>query len=203
MTLTSNYITGVFFNGQWLCACNKKPAWQTSNKENSKGEKFLRCPGERDQQCDFFLTAEDEPRMRMEKSSDTPPAPRTPRQRQASTQRYSPTPRTGRTPSLASSPRRRLFMKRLDATPSPHQYRSGEEENLTSIILGLLEADGITLKLSTEVRIRSSIQDAQVGLEARLMASKESLERVLKSMDEMEGVAGPYAPSTQDAVPMS
>ncbi|KAK3343368.1 hypothetical protein B0T25DRAFT_554184 [Lasiosphaeria hispida] len=206
MALTSNYITGVFFNGQWLCACNKEPIWKTSTTENSKGERFLRCSSQRDQQCGFFITAEDEPRMKIKMSADTPPTPRTPRtprQRQASIQRYLSTPRTGRISPLASSPRRRLFMKRPDVTPTPHRFRNRDEENLTSIILGLLDGDGIILKLSTELRLRSAIQDVQVGLEARLMASNERLERVLETMDEMEGVTGQCAPNTQEVAPLS
>ena len=39
MVLKSNYEIGVFSNGQWICACNKKANWNTSKQPHSKGEK--------------------------------------------------------------------------------------------------------------------------------------------------------------------
>jgi len=213
MVLKSNYEIGVFSNGQWICACNKKANWNTSKQPHSKGEKcepfqsrdqlrrltkrypVLRCPNQGNDQCDFFLTANDEPGARMEKT-EPPIVPRTPLQGQASIKRYLPTPNTDRIMISTKTPRRNLFGKSPSVASASRIDSEREEGDLTSSILGILEKDGVSLKASTRLRIQSLVEEFRAGLEAKLAASNASFERVMKHIDEMENEARAAGPST-------
>jgi len=192
MTLVSNYANGTFYGGRWFCGCGLDAPWRTSTKENSRGEKFASCPKSRGQQCGFFLTAEDDATARMEKSSDIPPAPRTPTAKQIGGMPQSlPTPETGTglNTSLFSSSRRG-YLQRPDDTPTPHRFRADENGDLPSLIFSLLQNDGIVLKNSTESAIRHVVGDRLAGYEAKLQNSAESLEMAFKKLDELENRGG-------------
>jgi hypothetical protein len=128
----------------------------------------------------------------MEKSSDIPPAPRTPTGKQIGGMPQSlPTPETvtGLNTSLFGSSRRG-YLQRPDDTPTPHRFRADESGDLPSLILSLLQNDGIVLKSSTESAIRHVIGDRLAGYEAKLQNSAESLEMAFKKLDELEKGGG-------------
>ena len=146
------------------------------------------CPKPRAQQCGFFLTGEDDATARLEKSSDIPPAPRTPTGKQIGGMPQSlPTPEmdTGLNTSLFGSARGG-YLQRPDDTPTPHRFRADENGDLPSLILSRLQNDGIVLKSSTKSAIRHMIGDRLAGYEAKLQNSAESLEMAFKKLDELE-----------------
>jgi len=192
MPLASNYANGTFYGERWFCGCGLEAPWLTSGKENSKGEKFARCPKPRDRQCEFFLTEVDDATARVEKSSDIPPAPRTPTGKQTGGMPQSLlTPETGtgsNTSFFGSS--RGGYLQRPDDTPTPYRFRADENGDLPSLILSLLQNDSIVLKSSTKSAIRHVIGDRLAGYEAKLQNSAGSLELAFKKIDELEKGGG-------------
>lgn len=155
-----------------------------------------RCPKTRDQQCNFFLTADDDATARVEKSSDIPPAPRTPTGRQMGGMPQAlPTPDTGMGIGAGSgagsglfgaSFSRRAYFQRPNESPTPHRFRADEGGDLASLILGLLQKDGIALRISTESAIRYHIGDQVAAYEAKLQNSAETINMLYGKLDEME-----------------
>lgn len=152
------------------------------------------CRKPRGKQCGFFLTAEDDSTARVEKSSDIGPAPRTPTGKQIDGMLQSlPTPesRTRSSRSLfATDSSRGGYLQRLDDTPTRHRFRADEDGDLSSLIFGLLQKDGIVLRSSTESAIRHVIGDRISGYEAKLQNSGESLDNAFKKIDELEKGGG-------------
>ncbi|KAF3407832.1 hypothetical protein DPV78_000267 [Talaromyces pinophilus] len=185
MTLSSNYQDGTFHGGKWYCGCNLETNWRTSTTET-----ILRCPKPREEQCKFFLTAADEAAARSEKSSDMPPAPRTPIRKQVLPPWQTPDSGVG---FSAIGSFRRGYLESTDVSPTPTRFRPNATEDIASAVLKKLQEDGLVIKSSTEVAIHCLINDKIKMYEARLQNLVENREMALQKLEELErtGVAVP------------
>ncbi|KAJ6442868.1 ZIP family zinc transporter [Purpureocillium lavendulum] len=202
MPLTSTLGNSIFYDGSWYCECGEEARWYTSQQEASKGERFGRCPGPREQQCRFFLAEADDIRSRLVKSSDVAPAPRTP----TGTRGADAAAVSLLTPETGTNVRRRLFANGSSRkrpapdhghhnqdTPAPRRLRlasslGGDEDgdDLPTVVFGLLEKDGIVLKTSTKAAIRHAIGEYVAPLKAKWQNSKDSLDEAFEKIDELE-----------------
>ncbi|KAJ3479670.1 hypothetical protein NLG97_g8261 [Lecanicillium saksenae] len=195
MALFSQYDMGTYNGEAWFCGCGKEAKFGKSSQESSKGEEYLRCIYMKTpKDCNFFLTMVDEPQARLEKSSVSIPAPpKTPVSQR--------TIKSMLTPNTASSSKRNLFAGGAGARPvpsvndSPTRQRfvrvdSGDDEDLTTVIMTLLKGEGIALKPTTEYLVRDAIGSRVIRYEAELKNTKNSLEWALQKLGDVEaGVA--------------
>ena len=91
---------------------------------------------------------------------------------------------------FATESSRRGHLQRLNDSPTPRRFRVDGDEDLPSLILSLLQKDGIALKGSTESAIRHLIGDRVAGYEAKLQNSAESLEMAFQKLDDIETGGG-------------
>lgn len=86
----------------------------------------------------------------------------------------------------------RLVGSTINDSPTSQRTRAGpgEDDDLASLVVRLLQQGGLTLKSSTESAVRHAIGDRVSKYEAALQNSEKSLAFALNKLGELEGDGG-------------
>lgn len=179
------------------------------------GQSVLRCQQPNEKQCRFFLWEKDEVAAREQNASHLP-APQTPTNKnlgrnvppfrtsmfatpgQNSAGRPENHPESLPTPDSrdgvwASNDRtsRPVYFQSPDVSPTPRrfndfEFKSDEDADLSTTVLGLLRSEKLELKTSTEVHLRHTISSQIAVYETRLRKSEATISELYKKLDELE-----------------